>query len=302
MSKLTEQDLLLFGAIRNDIVETMRSSLGNGASVNIFGDQYEVYTRISPLEFAIYCNATAEAISCLIDHGARIDEVNEDRKRSILEIAICFYKDNAIVDYLLSKGANFATVQHRCAFEGNIKGLRAIQLGIREDLNRVKTASGCTLLHYAAASGKLRTVQWLLTEARAEISERDDFGLTALSCAASKGNLEIVKWLLKEGGAKIEEKTRRGLTALLCAATKGRLEVIRWLLEEGGAEIHEKDIDENTTLLCAAMNGNMETVLWLLEHGATLQERNKQGKTAVELVPGEGNKRYLLRLRSECKN
>ena len=234
MTNLTEHDLLLFDAIQNDNIGKIKTALNNGANINVFGDQYAVYRNISPLEYAIYCNASADVITCLIDHGAKVDEVNYDRKRSILEIVFCFYKDNSIVDYLLRKGAQFATEQHRYAFEGNIKGLQEIQQDSKEDAIKVKTASGCTLLHYAVASGKLNIVQWLLKEG-AKIEETDDFGLTALSCAASKGHLEIVKWLLEKGGASIDERTRRGLTVLLCAAGKGQLEVVKWLLKEGGA-------------------------------------------------------------------
>lgn len=300
MTNLTEHDLLLFDAIQNDNIGKIKTALNNGANINVFGDQYAVYRNISPLEYAIYCNASADVITCLIDHGAKVDEVNNDRKRSILEIVICFYKDNSIVDYLLRKGAQFATEQHRYAFEGNIKGLQEIQQDSKEDAIKVKTASGCTLLHYAVASGKLNIVQWLLKEG-AKIEETDDFGLTALSCAASKGHLEIVKWLLEKGGASIDERTRRGLTVLLCAASKGQIEVVKWLLEEGGAKIDEKDNEENTSLLFAAMNGELETVQWLLEHGASLQEKNEQEKTAVDLIPGEENKKYLLQFNLKSK-
>jgi ankyrin repeat protein len=294
-SKLTKQELLLFQAIKNGNIEQIEKCLDDGANVNVFGDHYELYRNISPLEYAIYCDANTDVITCLIDRGAKVDEVNEDRKRSILEIVICFYKDNAIVDYLLKKGAQFATEQHRYAFEGNLKGLQEIQQNIRgNNIGKAKTASGCTLLHYAVASGKLGIVHWLLKEGGSKIDEKDDFGLTALSCAASKGHLEVVEWLLKEGGAKIDEKTRRGLTVILCAASKGHLEVVKWLLEEGGAKIDEKDNEGNTALLFAAMNGKLETVKWLLEHGASLQEKNDQGKTAVELIPGDENKEYLL--------
>jgi len=301
MSKLTEQDLLLFEAIQSGNIGNIETSLNSGADINIFGDQYGVYKTISPLEYAVYWNASADVITCLIDHGAKIDEVNDDRKRSILEIVICFYKDNTIVDYLIKKGAQFATQQHRYAFEGNLKELQEIQQDNGENINNIKTASGCTLLHYAVASGKLNTIQWLLKEGGAKIDEKDEFGLTALSCAASKGHLEVVKWLLKEGGAKIDEKTRRGLTILLCAASKGHLEVVKWLLKEGGAKIDEKDIEGYTALLSAAMNGKLEVVQWLLEHGASLQERTKQGKTAVELIPGEENKKYLLQFNCVSK-
>jgi hypothetical protein len=44
------------------------------------------------------------------------------------------------------------------------------------------------------------------------------------------------------------------------------------------------------------MNGKLDVAQWLLEHGASLQERNEQGKTSVDLIPGEENKKYLLQL------
>jgi ankyrin repeat protein len=231
----------------------------------------------------------------LIDNGAKVDEVNDFRKRTILEIAICFYGDNAIVDILLRNGAQFASEQHRYAFEGDMEALKAAQVNIEGNVGKVRSASGCTPLHYAVGSGRLNVVQWLLREGGASIGETDSFGLTALSCAASKGHLDIVKWLLKEGGATIGERTRRGLTVLLCAASKGRLEVVQWLLENGGTRIDEKDEEDNTALLFAARYGSLETVRWLLEHGASLQERNAQGESAVDLMPGEENKQDLLK-------
>lgn len=282
-SKLTEQDLLLFGAIKDGSTEQIETALKKGANINVFGDQYEVYTSISPLEYAIYCNVNAEVIAFLIDHGAKIDEVNDERKRSILEIVICFYKDNAVVDYLLKKGAQFPTELHHYAFAGNIKRLQEIQ----GDINEIKTPSGCTLLHYAVASAELHTIEWLLKARGAKIDEKDMFGLTALSCAATKGHLEVVKWLLKKGGANINEKSRRGLTALLCAALKGQLQIVKWLIMEGGAKIDEKDNEGNTVLLCAAVTGKLEVVHWLLAHGASLREKNEQGKTVMDLIPSE---------------
>lgn len=288
-AKLTDQELLLFDAIKNGDIAAIEGSLKNDANINVFGDQYEVYKSISPLEYAVYCNADKKVITFLIDHGASIDEVNEERKRSMLEIVICFYKDNTLVDYLLEKGAQYPTVEHRHAFEGNIELLKYV----KGNIDDIKTPSGCTLLHYAIASGKLDTVKWLLKQRGANVHEKDMFGLTALSGAATKGHLETVRWLLKKGGAKIDQQSRRGLTAFLCAAVKGQMEVVKWLLNKGGARIDEKDKEGNTALLCAAMNGRLEVAKWLLEHGASIQEKNEQGKTAGDLIPGKENKKDL---------
>jgi len=299
MTNLTEQDQLLFEGIKEGDTAKIEAAVDNGADVNIFADQYGLYRNVSPLEYAFYCDASVDLIARLIDCGAKVDEVNDFRKRTILEIATCFYGDNAIVDALLKAGAQFPTEQHRYAFEGNLEALQMLKtsLGTVEvGLGKAKSASGCTPLHYAVGSGRLDVVQWLLKEGGATVGDTDAFGLTALSCAASKGHLDIVIWLLEEGGATIAERTRRGLTVLLCAASKGRLNVVQWLLQKGGATIDEKDVEDNTTLLFAARGGSLETVQWLLKHGASLQENNTQGESAVDLMPGEEKKKKLLQL------
>jgi ankyrin repeat protein len=299
VTNLIGQDLLLFEGIKEGDLVKIDAAMDNGADVNVFGDQYGLYRNVSPLEYAFYCDASVDLIASLIDRGAKVNEVNDFRKRTILEIAICFYGDNAIVDVLLRAGAQFATKQHRYAFEGNMEALQALKAAqgdVEGGVGRTKSASGCTPLHYAAASGRLDVVQWLLKEGGAAVGDTDAFGLTALSCAASKGHLHIVTWLLEEGGAKIAERTRRGLTVLLCAASKGRLDVVRWLLDKGGATIDEKDEEDNTPLLFAARGGSLETVRWLLEQGASLQEKNAQGESAVDLMPGDENKKKLLEL------
>lgn len=86
-----------------------------------------------------------------------------------------------------------------------------------------------------------------------------------------------------------------GCTPLHYAAGSDRLDVVQWLPETGGATIDEKD-EEDTPLLFAARGGSLETVQWLLEHGASLQEKNAQGESAVDLLPGNEKKRKLLQL------
>jgi ankyrin repeat protein len=299
VTNLTEQELRIFEGLNEGDIAKIDVAVDNGADVNIFGDQFGLYRNVSPLEYAFYCDASVDLIARLIERGAKVAEVNDFRKRTILEIAICFYGDNAIVDVLLRAGAQFPTEQHRCAFEGNIEALQALNAAegnVEGGVGRVKSASGCTPLHYAVGSGRLNVVQWLLKEGGAMIGDTDAFGLTALSCAASKGHLDIVTWLLEQGGATITERTRRGLTVLLCAASKGRLNVVQWLLEKGGATVDEKDEEDNTALLFAARSGNLETVQWFLKHGASLEEKNAQGESAIDLMPGDENKKRLLQL------
>ena len=98
----------------------------------------------------------------------------------------------------------------------------------------------------AAETGDLPTVQRLLAEGRARITEFDSLGWSALLYAACGGHLPIVQWLLTVGGASITERDRWGQSALMIAAVHDRLRVMQWLLAEGGADIDEQTNDGAT--------------------------------------------------------
>jgi ankyrin repeat protein len=63
-------------------------------------------------------------------------------------------------------------------------------------------------------------------------------GRSALLLTAAGGHLATVQWLLFEGGASISEVDVRGRTALLLAAENGMLATLQWLLSpERGVSI-----------------------------------------------------------------
>jgi hypothetical protein len=82
----------------------------------------------------------------------------------------------------------------------------------------------------------------------ARITERSDDGTTAFLYAAQSGELEVVQYLLSsEGGASISETDNKGNTALLLAA-RGLChpKMVQWLLEHGGAQITDSNQDGDT--------------------------------------------------------
>jgi hypothetical protein len=101
-------------------------------------------------------------------------------------------------------------------------------------------------LFVAAQKGDLEKVKLLLAHTHS-VAELDLNGSTCLIRAAFFGRLRTVQWLLSdEGGASVTERDRAGNTVLLCAARNGHVSLMRWLLAEGGASITEADNEGNT--------------------------------------------------------
>jgi hypothetical protein len=70
---------------------------------------------------------------------------------------------------------------------------------------------------------------------------------------------------------------------LISAARKGQTDHLRTLLSQG-ASIESKDKDGRTPLMWAARNGHAEVVKLLVERGANLDARDRQGLTAYGMA------------------
>lgn len=86
---------------------------------------------------------------------------------------------------------------------------------------------GHSALHWAAASGNLAVVQWLL-DAGASANARNSGESTPVHTAASGGHLAVVEELCTRG-ADIQAADSDGTTAMDKAVARGRDEVVRFL-------------------------------------------------------------------------
>ncbi len=78
------------------------------------------------------------------------------------------------------------------------------------DVEARSTESGVMCHHAAAAYGHLSILQYLLTEGGAPLEGRTGEQMTALHVAAEEGLVEVCKWLVEEAGADMSAKDECG--------------------------------------------------------------------------------------------
>lgn len=125
--------------------------------------------------------------------------------------------------------------------------------------------------------GKFEVVKWLHAEYHTKISgDVNADGATALLTAASVGNIHIVEWLIKQGGASITEVDSKGLNVLYYAAFGGHMDLVKWLVAEMGV-----DVARSHALLAAARSGHLELIEWLFARGGQVTEADSKQRSVL---------------------
>lgn len=155
-----------------------------------------------------------------------------------------------------------------------------------------------SLLHYACDNGNLDACKFLLMcegMADAFLNEINALGHTPLFYAASSGQLPLVKWLVSNGtdidtdySDRPEIVPRNGdqgiFTALQIASFKGHEGVANFLVE-CNAELSGTRRNGKTALHFASAENHAAIVKILLEAGADVHACDNQGKTPVDVAP-----------------
>jgi ankyrin repeat protein len=137
----------------------------------------------------------------------------------------------------------------------------------------------------AATLGQVDRLRQLLVADRAQVAGFTSQGFTPLGLAAFMGHTEAVKFLL-EHGAPIDTVDRSfNANTALDAAVAGNHTETALLLLERGASVHARDGAQHTPLHKAAHHANVTLIQALLQRAADVAARNKDGKTAADLVP-----------------
>lgn len=187
---------------------------------------------------------------------------------------------------------------------------------------------GWTPLMHATLNGELDTMKFLL-EAGAKVDAVDSYGCTALFLAAKRDTVDAAELLLKAGanvnhvadgletalstavgeaqftdvipllktllaaGADPKHTFDGGITLLMRAASTRAAAPVRFLVEEVGADVNGRDANGYTVLMRALISSTPEIAQLLIELGADTTQKNKSGKSALDLAEEDDKKDFI---------
>jgi len=143
---------------------------------------------------------------------------------------------------------------------------------------------GRTPLIFAIRRGQLDLAQSLVTHG-ADLNVIDSKGRFLLWHAgqSSKRNFELIKFLIKSG-IDVKGPFTGNWKPLNWAAYFDEAEILTLLIDKG-VGLNEVDSDGNSALMIAAMNGHIKSAELLMTAGSDPKLINKEGKSALDLVP-----------------
>ncbi|KAJ5370497.1 proteasome regulatory particle subunit (Nas6) [Penicillium cataractarum] len=159
----------------------------------------------------------------------------------------------------------------------------------------VEDGSGWTPLMIAASlkDAEGDKIIDLLLRKGADVTMKSNSGQNALHFASSKSNISTVRSLLAHK-CSARVKDIRGQLPLHRAAAVGSVPIIKMLLEEGKSPVNATDNDGLTALHHAISEGHGDAAILLLKSGAEAEKRDGDGRLAIELVPDDKVKQYIL--------
>lgn len=178
------------------------------------------------------------------------------------------------------------------ARQGNLDALQNLARGL--NLADMWDRKGASPLHWAAGSGQLAVVQYLIQECNCNVDvgqrgKRSFSGRTALHWAARNGHLEVVQYLVEDCRADMDATTIDGTSAFGWACWQGHLQIMKYL-HRNDCDIHKTNtFGCNAVLWCAQGEGNrLEAIQWLHDAGCEMSLVNSNGHGALHKAAQRG--------------
>ena len=176
----------------------------------------------------------------------------------------------------------------------------AIESGDQNLLLETFSDDGATLLHLAAGSGLVDSVQQLMKAGGKKLLfATNKYGLSALQYASFRDRVEAMWLLIEAGGKKLLRMTDcDGQSALYFAAGVGCVESMLQLIEVGGMELVLLKKYGQTVLHTAADNGHEAAAWMLIQAGGQklLFKTNCNGFSALHQAAYGGHVESMLQL------
>ncbi|XP_070221297.1 ankyrin repeat domain-containing protein 42 isoform X3 [Bos mutus] len=182
------------------------------------------------------------------------------------------------------KKVHFGSI-HDAVRAGDVKQLSEIvQRGA--SINEVDVLHKFTPLHWAAHSGSLECLHWLLWHG-ADISQVTARGWTAAHISAIRGQDACMQALIING-ANLAAQDDRGCTPLHLAATHGHSFTLQIMLRSG-VDPSVTDKREWKPVHYAAFHGRLGCLQLLVKWGCSVEDVDYNGNLPVHLAAMEGH-------------
>ena len=258
-------------------------------------------------------NNDIEAVSLLIQKGAKIDSLDAEGKTPLL---VALERRNVEVAKLLA--SNSASLFKKDIF-GSSPFFYAREVALLSNILNSKTINqkdedGKTPLHYAVEDYDVLLVKQILSLGVPPIGIKED-GSNLLSVAyrsPSKTEAATIASLLLLAGVEplygdfkeFEQSVIKrnyatrfndGMTALHVACSKGYLGFVKYLIEQG-APVNAKNVANSTALHEAVRKGNTSCVSVLLSNGADPAITDSFGNTSLHIVMPKASRMEIFNL------
>lgn len=183
---------------------------------------------------------------------------------------------------MLCTNINIAGQLCQAAEMGN-NGRMAAELHHLDCISEVKSIIATELLMIACQHGKLDVVRCLIEDWGADQFGESVVGGNALTYAAGSGQMQVVVYLLSEEPGSIDFPCQDGFTPMMFATFWSRLGVMSYLLSNE-ADLSLEDKFGRTALSYAALYGNVDAINCLCEGGSDIYHTDNDEKTPLELA------------------
>ncbi|XP_073155880.1 protein ACCELERATED CELL DEATH 6-like [Henckelia pumila] len=203
-----------------------------------------------------FVNCVSSILECSIDHDERLND--QFKEKSPIKTAI-MNKKRDVLEVILNSTPRFIELQD---------------------------SQGRTPLHYAASSGYIEVVHYLVTKHAFGVIQRDKSGSSPVHLAAIEGHVDTISLLLKScpvDPSELLDKSGRNMLHL--AAKNGKFNVVSYILRhpELAKLINTSDKQGNTALHLATMNWHPEIVSALTwDKRVDIKLRNDKRMTALD--------------------
>ncbi|MEZ7890789.1 MAG: ankyrin repeat domain-containing protein [Candidatus Wallbacteria bacterium] len=114
-----------------------------------------------------------------------------------------------------------------------------------------------------------------------------------LITAIEKSDFQSVKKLIADG-QDVNCRDQNGVTPLMAASGIGNMALIT-LLVDAGADVNAADDNQTTVLMYSVLNNkdDVETFKYLLSKGSSLNSKDANGITVLEIAQNRGNNKII---------